>query len=52
MEISDFEVGRTYRITTKDWLTPTGEAVPGVTKVRNVLPPAAKESSHADALPA
>lgn len=51
MEMSDFEVGRTYKIITKDWVAPTGEVVPGEIKIRKVLPPADNENSPTDALP-
>jgi hypothetical protein len=51
MEISDFVVGCTYKITTKDWIAPTGEVVSGEIKIRTVLPPADSGNSPTDALP-
>lgn len=38
MDISSFVIGKTYRIFTKDWVSPFGESIPGEIRICRILP--------------
>jgi hypothetical protein len=48
MKISDFKVGLTYKILTKDWEAPDGKMIPGKEYEQTILEPANKDNRLLD----
>jgi len=48
MQIPDFKVGSTYRITRKDWKTPDGDIITGKESINTILEPASKSNTSLD----
>lgn len=48
MQLTDFKIGSTYKIKTKDWETPFGETIYGKEFVKTILEPASKDNTSWD----
>ena len=48
MQVTDFKIGSTYKIKTRDWETPCGEIITGKEFVKTILDPASKDNTLLD----